>query len=373
MSHRVSVGVIGATGMVGQNYIRLLDNHPWFEVAYVAASPRSAGKRYREAVVGRWHMNKDIPPKIGDLVVEDAGSVRSALGKCSVIFSAVDMDKGAVRQLEMDYASKGLAVVSNNSAHRQTEDVPILIPEINHEHCDIISSQRKHYGWSKGLIVVKPNCSIQSYMLPIHALMERGFRVARMIVTTLQGLSGAGYPGPSSLDVVDNIVPYIGGEEEKSEDEPRKVFGKGTGARIVPDESISISAHCTRVPVIDGHTACVSVEFAGAKPSPDEIKEIWRAYRSIPQELNLPSAPRQPIVVREEMDRPQPRKDRDAENGMAVVVGRLRPCKVFDYRFVGLSHNTIRGAAGGAILMAELLKEKGYIEEGARSTVQGAR
>jgi aspartate-semialdehyde dehydrogenase len=361
MNEKIRVGVIGATGMVGQNYIRLLNDNPWFEVAYVAASPRSTGKRYREAVAGRWHMATDIPSRVEDLVVEDAGNVGSAVGKCSVIFSAVDMEKEAVRKLEMEYASKGFAVISNNSAHRHTEDVPILIPEINYDHCDIIPAQQNHYGWSKGLIVVKPNCSIQSYMIPIHALMQKGYRVARMIVTTLQGLSGAGYPGPSSLDIVDNIIPYIGGEEEKSENEPRKVLGKVMGDRILPDESIFISAHCTRVPVIDGHSACVSIEFAGSKPSLDELKGVWRSYRSLPQELGLPSAPRRPIIVREEIDRPQPRKDRDAENGMAVVMGRVRPCKVFDYRFVGLSHNTVRGAAGGAILMAELLKVKGYI------------
>ncbi len=361
MSEKISVGVIGATGMVGQNYIRLLNDNPWFEVTHVAASPRSAGKRYREAVTGRWHMVTDTPSKIGDLVVEDAANVAEALGKCSVIFSAVDMEKDAVRKLEMEYASKGFAVVSNNSAHRLTEDVPMLIPEINYEHCDIIPAQQKHYGWSKGFIVVKPNCSIQSYMIPIHALMKKGYRPARLIVTTLQGLSGAGYPGPSSLDIVDNIIPYIGGEEEKSENEPGKVLGKVAGGKIVPDESISISAHCTRVPVIDGHSACISIQFAGAKPSLDELKETWRSYRSVPQELGLPSAPRQPIIVRDEIDRPQPRKDRDAENGMAIVAGRLRPCKVFDYRFVSLSHNTVRGAAGGAILMAELLKAKGFI------------
>jgi len=361
MNEKISVGVIGATGMVGQNYIRLLNDSPWFEVTHVAASPRSAGKLYREAVAGRWHMNADIPARVEDLVVEDAANINSALSKCSVIFSAVDMEKEAVRKLEMEYASKGFAVISNNSAHRHTEDVPVLIPEINFEHCDIIPAQQKHYGWRKGLIAVKPNCSIQSYMIPIHALMKNGYPAAKMIVTTLQGLSGAGYPGPSSLDIVDNIIPYIGGEEEKSENEPRKVLGRVAGGRIVPDESISISAHCTRVPVIDGHSACVSIKFAGAKPSLDEIKALWRSYRSVPQELGLPSAPRQPIIVRDESDRPQPRKDRDAGNGMAVVVGRLRPCKVFDYRFVGVSHNTVRGAAGGAILMAELLKAKGYI------------
>ncbi len=360
MSQKISVGVIGATGMVGQNYIRLLNNNPWFEVACVAASPRSAGKHYQEAVAGRWHMNTDIPQAVGDLVVEDASNISSALGKCSVIFSAVDMEKEAVRKLEMEYASKGFAVISNNSAHRQTEDVPILIPEVNFDHCDIIPAQQKHYGWSKGLIVVKPNCSIQSYMIPIHALMQKRYKVAKMIVTTLQGLSGAGYPGPSSLDIVDNTIPYIGGEEEKSENEPRKVFGKATEAGSCPMNR----CHCSPLhegPAIEGHSACVSIEFAGAKPSLDELKAIWRSYRSVPQELGLPSASRQPIIVREEIDRPQPRKDRDAENGMAVVLGRVRPCKVFDYRFVGLSQNTVRGAAGGAILMAELLKVKGYI------------
>jgi aspartate-semialdehyde dehydrogenase len=361
MAERVRVGVLGATGMVGQNYVRLLSQNPWFEVAYVAASPRSAGKRYGDAVAGRWHMPVDVPERTRELIVEDANDVARAVGKCAVVFSAVDMEKDAVRKLEMEYAAKGFAVISNNSAHRQTDDVPILIPEINHDHCDIIPVQQRHYGWNRGLIVVKPNCSIQSYMIPIHALMQHGYRVGRMIVTTLQGLSGAGYPGPSGLEIVDNIIPYISGEEEKSENEPRKVFGKIADNRIVLDESIAISAHCTRVAVMDGHSACVSVEFAGHKPSLAEIKEAWRAYQSLPQQLRLPSAPQQPIIVREEMDRPQPRKDRDAEGGMAVAVGRLRQCKVFDCRFVGLSHNTVRGAAGGAILMAELLKVKGYL------------
>jgi aspartate-semialdehyde dehydrogenase len=361
MAERVGVGVIGATGVVGQNYIRLLSQNPWFEVVYVAASPRSAGKRYQDALAGRWHMPVEVPERIRELIVEDASDVTRAVGKCAVVFSAVDMEKDAVRKLEMEYAAKGFAVISNNSAHRQTENVPILIPEINHDHCDIIPVQRRHYGWSRGLIIVKPNCSIQSFMIPMHALMQQGYRVGRMIVTTLQALSGAGYPGPSGLDIVDNIIPYISGEEEKSENEPQKVFGKIADNRIVLDESISISAHCTRVPVIDGHSACVSVEFAGSKPSLAEIKAVWRAYQSLPQQLCLPSAPHQPIVVREEIDRPQPREDRHTESGMAVVVGRLRQCKVFDCRFVGLSHNTVRGAAGGAILIAELLKVKGYL------------
>ncbi|MBN2124599.1 MAG: aspartate-semialdehyde dehydrogenase [Deltaproteobacteria bacterium] len=362
MSEKIPVGVIGATGMVGQNYVRLLSENPWFEVVYLAASPRSAGKRYREAVEGRWHMATDIPGPVADRIVEDGGDVDRAAGRCRVVFSAVDMEKEAVRLLEAAYAAAGIAVVSNNSAHRQTGDVPIIIPEVNPGHCDIIPVQQRRRGWSSGLIVVKPNCSVQSYMIPVHALMQRGYRVAKMIVTTLQGLSGAGYPGPSALDLTDNIIPYIPGEEEKSEAEPQKIFGRIEGDRIVPETSIAISAHCTRVPVIDGHSACVSIQFQGPKPSLQEIEEAWCAYRSVPQELGLPSAPMPPIIVRNERDRPQPRRDRDAGKGMAVVVGRLRECRVFDFRFVGLSHNTVRGAAGGAILMAELLRAKGFLE-----------
>jgi aspartate-semialdehyde dehydrogenase len=252
-------------------------------------------------------------------------------------------------------------VVSNNSAHRHTPDVPVLIPEINPGHLEIIPLQQKNRGWSRGFVVVKPNCSVQSYMAPIHALREAGFPVARAIVATLQAVSGAGYPGHASIDMTDNIIPFINGEEEKSEVEPLKIFGTIEDGQFVEDGSIRISAHCNRVPVIDGHLACVSLEFASRKPSLAEIREIWLAYRSVPQELGLPFAPDRPILVREENNRPQPRKDRDADKGMAVSVGRLRSCNVFDCRFVGLSHNTVRGAAGGGILNAELLKAKGYL------------
>ena len=361
MNKKINVGVIGATGMIGQNYLRLLNNHPWFEVVYLAASPNSAGKSYAKAVAGRWHMPTNIPEKYKDIIVEDASIVDKALGKCSLIFSAVEMDRKSILALEAEYASKGLAVVSNNSAHRSTEDVPIMIPEINPQHLDIIPEQQKHRGWDRGFLVVKPNCSIQSYMIPIYALIKAGYPIDKMIVTTLQSLSGAGYPGPAAIDLVDNTIPYISGEEEKSEVEPCKVLGKIVNGKIVADESIKISAHCNRVPVTDGHTACVSIQFAGRKPEMDEIIHIWQRFTALPQELKLPSAPVPVMIYKDEVDRPQPRKDRDAGNGMAITVGRLRKCNVFDYRFIGLHHNTVRGAAGGSILTAELLTAKGYI------------
>lgn len=358
---KVRVGVIGATGMVGQNFIRLLNNHPWFEVVYLAASPNSAGKRYQDAVIGRWHMKDSIPKAVRDIVVEDASKVEKAVGKCSMIFSAVEMDKQSILAVEAEYANQGFAVVSNNSAHRNTEDVPVMLPEINHEHLDIIPVQRKNHGWNKGLLVVKPNCSIQSYMLPLFALMKAGYPIEKMIVTTLQAVSGAGYPGPASIDMIDNVVPYIHGEEEKSEIEPRKIFGKIKNGKIVPDESIRISAHCNRVAVSDGHIACCSIQFAHKKPEIAEVISIWSSFTSLPQELQLPSAPLRPLVYKDEANRPQPRMDRNEGNSMAVTVGRLRKCNVFDYRFTGLHHNTVRGAAGGAILTAELLKARGFI------------
>jgi aspartate-semialdehyde dehydrogenase len=362
MEKKLKVGVLGATGMVGQNYLRLLANHPWFEVVYLAASPNSAGKKYVDAVAGRWHMKRDIPEKFKNIVVQDASLVEKAIGKCSVMFSAVEMDKQAILNVESEYAKQGFVVVSNNSAHRATEDVPMMIPEINANHLDIIPLQQKNHGWKKGFLVVKPNCSIQSYMIPLYALMKAGYKIDQMIVTTLQALSGATYPGPAAIDLVDNIIPYISGEEEKSEVEPRKIFGKVKNGKIVPDESIKISAHCNRVPVSDGHTACCSIHFTGKKPSMDEIIDIWRNFSALPQELKLPSAPIPAMIYRDEIDRPQPLKDRDAGNGQAITVGRLRKCNVFDYRFIGLHHNTVRGAAGGAILTAELLKAKGYVK-----------
>ena len=362
---KIPVGVLGATGMVGQQYIALLSDHPWFEVRYAAASPRSAGKTYAQAVAGRWHLAKPCPPQLDAVLVEDANDVSRAAaaykrGECAFVFSALEMGKEEIRALEEAYAGAGIPVVSNASAHRWTPDVPMLIAEVNPQHTDIIPLQRKNRGWDRGFIAVKPNCSIQSYMTPLFALIQAGYEVKRLVVSTLQAVSGAGYPGVPSLDLIDNIVPYIGGEEEKSEQEPLKILGTVSGAGIENAAEPGISAHCNRVPVVDGHTACVSLEFGAKKPSIDEVKRLWASFRALPQELRLPMAPQAPIIVREEADRPQPRKDRDADKAMAVTVGRIRPCPVFDLRFTGLSHNTVRGAAGGGILNAELLKAKGF-------------
>jgi aspartate-semialdehyde dehydrogenase len=364
---KIPVGILGATGMVGQQYIALLAEHPWFEARYVGASPRNAGKAYQEAVAGRWHHAKPWGAGVGSLVLEDANQVSRAAalakkGELSFVFSALEMEKEEVKALEERYASAGIPVISNASANRWTPDVPVLIAEVNPHHADIIPIQRKARGWDKGFIAVKPNCSIQSYTTPVWALIQAGYEIKRMIVTTLQAVSGAGFPGVPSLNVIDNVVPYIGGEEEKSEQEPLKILGSITNGAFQNAEYPKISAHCNRVPVTDGHTACVSLEFGGKKPSLDEVKRIWSAFSALPQELDLPTAPRRPIILREETDRPQPRKDRDSDKAMAVTLGRIRPCPVFDLRFVGLSHNTIRGAAGGGILNAELLKAKGYIQ-----------
>jgi aspartate-semialdehyde dehydrogenase len=363
---KIPVGILGATGMVGQNYISLLNDHPWFEVRFVAASPRSAGKKYKEATAGRWQLATTYATQVGELTVEDANDVSRALaafkkGECSFVFSALEMGKDETRALEEAYAAAGIPVISNTSAHRWTPDVPVLIAEINPQHVDIIPAQKKARGWDRGFIAVKPNCSIQSYMAPVHALAAAGFPAQRLIVTTMQAVSGAGYPGVPSLDMIDNVVPYIGGEEEKSEKEPLKIFGAIKDGVIQNAELPKISAHCNRVPVTDGHTACVSLEFRAKKPSLDEIKRIWTNFSGLPQQENFPMAPKQPIIYREEDNRPQPRKDRDTDKAMAVVIGRLRPCNVFDIRFTALSHNTVRGAAGGGILNAELLKFKGYL------------
>jgi aspartate-semialdehyde dehydrogenase len=356
------VGVVGATGMVGQNYLRLLKDHPWFQVTHVSASPRSAGKTYAEAVAGRWVMDEPIPEDVANLIVGDARNVDEASTRCDFVFSAVGMDKQAVRELEERYAAAGLPVISNNSAHRYTPDVPMLIPEVNPHHTDMIPFQRKNRGWNRGFIAVKPNCSLQSYLPPVHALMAVGYAVDSIVVTTLQAVSGAGYPGVPSIDVIDNVVPFIGGEEEKTEREPLKILASIEDGQFVYNDSLRISAHCNRVPVIDGHTACVSLGFESSKPEQEEIVAIWREFEAEPQKLGLPSAPHPLIIYRDEEDRPQPRKDRDTCNGMGITVGRLRECPVMDIRFVALSHNTVRGAAGGAILSAELLKARGYIE-----------
>lgn len=364
--NKIKVGVLGATGMVGQRYIKLLENHPWFEVTYVAASPRSAGQLYKDAVKNRWLIGENIPAGVADLMVEDANLAEKALGKCQFVFSALELPKKEdIKNLESAYAAEGIPVVSNASANRWTDDVPMLVPEINFAHLDVIAEQKKHHGWDKGFIAVKPNCSLQTYMMPLHALIQAGYPVKRMIVTTLQATSGAGYPGVPSFDMIDNIVPFIGGEEEKTEKECLKILGAVKDGKIENAAGPVVSSTCTRVPVVDGHTACVSLEFDlpdDKKPSLEEIERVWTSYTSVPQELNLPSAPEHPIVVRHEDNRPQPRRDRETEKGMACVIGRLRPCNVFDVKFVALSHNTKRGAALGGILNAELLKAKGFFD-----------
>ncbi len=362
MEKKIPVGILGATGMVGQQYIRLLAEHPWFRVAYVAASPQSAGKKYKDALKSGWIVDGEMPAAVAKLIVQDVADVERARTECAFVFSAFEMpDKDMVRKSEEAYAAAGMPVFSNASAHRSTEDVPMLIPEINPQHLDIIKEQQKRRGWEKGFIVVKPNCSIQSYIAPIHALLQKSYDIKRIIITTMQAVSGAGYPGVASWDVIDNIIPYIGGEEEKTQSEPYKILGSVKGGKIIPRTGIDISATCTRVPVSDGHTAIVSLEFGKKKPRRETILNIWDAFRGEPQKLDLPFAPKQPIHYREENNRPQPRRDRDTDKGMAVTVGRLRECPVLDFLFVALSHNTVRGAAGGGILNAELALKKGYL------------
>jgi len=354
------VGLLGATGMVGQTFLKLLENHPWFQVSYLAASSHSAGKTYAEAVAGRWLMEGEIPQQAGNLIVNPVGDVESAAEACDFVFSAFNLGKEEIRKLEAQYAEH-VPVVSNNSAHRATKDVPMIIPEVNPHHLEIIPAQQRNRGWKKGFIIVKPNCSIQSFLTPVSALIGAGYPVENMAVTTLQAVSGAGYPGLAALGMINNLIPYIAGEEEKSEQEPLKILGSIKDDQFVDLDRLILSVHCNRVPVSHGHTATVSLKFRDKKPSLPEIKAIWESFQGAPQVLNLPSAPFPPIVVRNEVDRPQPEKDRDAGNGMAISVGRLRECPLLDIRFVALSHNTIRGAAGGAILSAELLKAKGYL------------
>lgn len=359
---KIPVGILGATGMVGQHYIRLLANHPWFRVAYVAASPQSAGKKYKDALKSGWVVEGEMPISVGELILRDVADVEVAARHCAFVFSAFEMsDKEAIRKTEEAYASAGMPVFSNASAHRHTPDVPMLIAEINAGHLDVLAQQKKARGWKKGFIAVKPNCSLQSYLTPLYALIQAGYPIDTVAVTTMQAVSGAGYPGVSSLDMIDNVVPYIGGEEEKTEEEPLKILGTMKGGKFVPYKGMVISAHCNRVPVSDGHLACVNISFKKKKPSMEEIRDIWESFRGEPQKLDLPFAPKQPIHYRDEPNRPQPKRDRDADKAMAVSVGRLRPCPVFDYKFVALSHNTVRGAAGGGILNAELAFKKGYL------------
>ena len=355
---KIPVGILGATGMVGQRFITLLNNHPFFEVVLVAASPRSAGKKYSEAVAGRWVMEDQIPESIADLnvfaVEEDLQKIAEQI---QVVFSAMDLDKETIRRIEEEYAGKGVAVVSNNSAHRWTNDIPMVLPEINPEHLELINTQRKNRGWDKGLIVVKPNCSIQSYVPMITPLLK--FKPTVVVVTTLQAISGAGKTFESWPEMVDNVNPFIEGEEEKSEKEPLKIWGEVTESGVKEFSGIQISVTCIRVPVTDGHMASVSIKF-DEKPSIEQILEEWKKFNPL-ADMDLPSAPNPFITYFEEEDRPQTALDRNAGKGMGITAGGLREDNILDYKFVGLSHNTIRGAAGGAILTAELLKVKGYI------------
>ena len=357
---KFKVGIIGATGMVGQRFATLLENHPWFEVECLAASPRSAGKSYKDAVGERWAMPTPMPKKIQDMIILDAtADIEKIAGMVDFVFCAVDMKKDEIRALEEAYAKAECPVVSNNSANRHTPDVPMVVPEINPEHIEIINAQRKRLGTKRGFIAVKSNCSIQSYVPALHPLMKYG--VKNVLACTYQAISGAGKTFETFPDIVDNVIPYIGGEEEKSEIEPLKVWGKIDGDRIVDAKTPCITTQCLRVPVQDGHTAAVFVSF-DKKPTKDEMLKAWKEFSGVPQELDLPSAPKQFLNYFEEDNRPQPKLDRDLEGGMAVTLGRLREDKLFDYKFVCLSHNTLRGAAGGGVLLAELLAAKGYFD-----------
>lgn len=354
------VGIIGATGMVGQRFITLLNNHPWFEICALAASARSAGKKYEDATEKRWAMDCEIPPSIKQMILFDAEKDISKISNLvDFVFCAVDMKKEEIRALEEQYAKAEIPVVSNNSAHRWTEDVPMVVPEMNAQHLDVIPSQRKRLGTKRGFIAVKSNCSIQSYAPALHPLLKYG--IEKVLVCTYQAISGAGKTFERWPEMVDNVIPYIGGEEEKSEKEPLKVWGNVENGKIVSALSPQITAQCLRVPVSDGHTAAVFVSFK-EKPSLEQIKSDWNSFSGRAQELSLPSAPKQFLQYFEENDRPQAKLDRNAENGMAVTLGRLREDSQYDYKFVGLSHNTLRGAAGGAVLLAELLCAEGYIE-----------
>ena len=354
------VGVVGATGMVGQRFVSLLENHPWFRVAVLAASPRSAGKTYEEAVGSRWAMSTPMPEAVKKMVVLDASDVKAVASKVDFIFCAVDMKKDEIKALEEAYAKAECPVISNNSAHRMTPDVPMIIPEVNPGHAEVIPFQRARLGTKRGFIAVKSNCSLQSYVPALHPLMA-DYGVTKTLVCTYQAISGAGKTFERWPEMVDNVIPYIGGEEEKSEQEPLKIWGSIKDGVIVPVESPSITAQCLRVACSDGHMAAVFVSF-DKKPSIDEIKEKWASFAGEPQKLDLPSAPKQFLRYFEEPDRPQTRLDRNLENGMAVSIGRLREDTQYDYKFVCLSHNTLRGAAGGGVLLAELLAAKGYFD-----------
>ncbi len=356
---KFNVGVIGATGMVGQRFLLLLENHPWFNVVCLAASSSSAGKTYQNAV-RRWHMTSPMPEKFKDMVVLDATADKEAIAeKVDFCFCAVNMPKERIRELETQYAKLECPIVSNNSAHRFTDDVPMIIPEVNADHLSVIAAQKKRLGTKRGFIAVKSNCSLQSYVPLLHPLKKFGIKCAA--VTTYQAISGASKTFETMPEICDNVIPYIGGEEEKSETEPLKIWGEIKDGKIIPASSPVITAQCLRVPVTDGHTAACFVSFEN-KPSKEEILKAWAEFSGEPQKLKLPSAPEQFIHYFSEDDRPQPKLDRNCERGMAVCAGRLREDNLFDYKFIGFSHNTLRGAAGGAVLLAELLAAKGYFD-----------
>ena len=357
---KTKVGIIGATGMVGQRFVLLLENHPYFEISAVIAGPRSAGQKYSEAVEGRWKMTRPCPDSVKDMTVISSDEVEKVGELCDFVFCAVNMPKADTLALEEKYAKAEIPVVSNNSANRWTPDVPMVIPEINDSHLAVIESQRKRLGTKRGFIAVKPNCSIQSYVGALTALEKYGIK--EVVATTYQAISGAGKTFREWPEMVDNLIPFIGGEEEKSEKEPLRVWGKVENGAIVPATSPIITTQCLRVPVTDGHMAAVFVKFEN-KPSKEEILEAWKNYKGKPQTLGLPSAPEQFITYFEEDNRPQTKLDRDLYGGMGVSVGRLREDTVYDYKFVGLSHNTLRGAAGGALLIAELLYREGYFNK----------
>ena len=359
MEKKLRVGILGATGMVGQRFISLLENHPWFEVVTVAASPRSAGKTYEEAVGGRWKMDTPMPEGVKKLIVKNVNEVEEVSSTVDFVFSAVDMTKDEIKAIEEAYAKTETPVVSNNSAHRWTKDVPMVVPEINAAHFDLIKTQKERLGTTRGFIAVKPNCSIQSYAPVLTAWKE--FEPYEVVATTYQAISGAGKTFKDWPEMVENIIPYIGGEEEKSEQEPLRIWGKVENGQIVKASEPVITCQCIRVPVLNGHTAAVFVKFR-KNPTKEQLIEKLVNFKGFPQEAELPSAPKQFIQYLEEDNRPQVKMDVNFENGMGISVGRLREDTVYDWKFVGLSHNTVRGAAGGAVLCAETLKAKGYIQ-----------
>ena len=355
---KLKVGIIGATGMVGQRFIMLLAEHPYFEITALVAGPRSAGQKYSDAVNGRWKMKAECPKFISEMTVISSDDIETVKGLVDFVFCAVSLSKDETRALEERYAKAEIPVVSNNSAHRWTPDVPMVIPEVNDSHLEVIAAQRKRLGTKRGFIAVKPNCSIQSYVGALTPLMKYGIK--EVVATTYQAISGAGKTFNEWPEMIDNLIPFIGGEEEKSEREPLRVWGKVEDGAIVPATSPIITTQCLRVPVTDGHMAAVFVKFDNP-PTKEEILREWAQFKGKPQTLGLPSAPRQFVTYFEEENRPQTGLDRDLYGGMGVSVGRLRPDSLYDYKFVGLSHNTLRGAAGGAVLIAELLYREGYL------------